>query len=107
MNFKRLLNAVVIATLLTGLLMLGGEPTVAAGRDTPGQKAIKASVFIVMLDNDGEMIGSGSGSILTTDGMILSNYHVVGDLQTKKLNNSKGLIANGVLDYPNDPSVVN
>lgn len=107
MKLKRLLNAVVIATLLTSLLMLGGQPTFAAGRDTPVQKAIKASVFIVMLDNDGEMIGSGSGSILTTDGMILSNYHVVGDLQTKKLNNSKGLIAIGVLDDPTEPPVVN
>ncbi len=107
MKLKRLLNALTIATLLTGLLMLGGQPTFAASRDTPVQKAVKASVFIVMLDEKGDMLGSGSGSILTTDGMILSNFHVVGDLDTKKLNNSKGLIAIGVLDDPTEPPVVN
>ncbi len=107
MKLKRLLNALTIATLLTGLLMLGGQPTFAASRDTPVQKAVKASVFIVMLDEKGDMLGSGSGSILTSDGMILSNFHVVGDLQTKKLNNSKGLIAIGVLDDPTEPPVVN
>ena len=107
MKLKRLLNAVVIATLLTGLLMLGGQPTLAAGRDTPVQKAIKAAVFIVMLDDNGDMLGSGSGSLLTSDGMILSNYHVVGDLQTKKLNNRQGQIAIGVLDDPTEPPVVN
>jgi S1-C subfamily serine protease len=107
MKLKRFLHAVVIATLLTGLLMLGDQPTLAAGRDTPVQKAIKAAVFIVMLDDNGDMLGSGSGSILTTDGLILSNYHVVGDLDKKKLNNSKGLIAIGVLDDPTEPPVVN
>lgn len=107
MNLKRLLNAVVIATVLTGLLMLGGQPTYAAGSTNPVQKAVKAAVFIVMLDNDGEMIGSGSGSFLTSDGMILSNYHVVGDLQTKKLYHNKGLIAIGVLDDPTEPPVIN
>jgi S1-C subfamily serine protease len=107
MKLKRFLNAVVIATLLTGLLMLGGQPTFAADRDTPVQKAVKASVFIVMLDEKGDMLGSGSGSILTSDGMILSNFHVVGDLEKKTLNNSKGLIAIGVLDDPTEPPVVN
>jgi S1-C subfamily serine protease len=107
MKLQRLLNAVVIATLLTGLLMLGGQPTLAAGRDTPVQKAIKAAVFIVMLDDNGDMLGSGSGSLLTSDGLILSNYHVVGDLDTQELNNSQGLIAIGVLDDPTEPPVVN
>ncbi len=107
MNFKRLLNAVVIATLLTGLLMLGGQPTLAADANNPVQKAVKAAVFIVMLDDNGDMLGSGSGSFLTTDGMILSNYHVVGDLKTRKLYHSKGLIAIGVVDDPTEPPVIN
>src|SRR5512135_904659 len=107
MNRKRILNAIVIVTTLFGLLALGGGTANAANRDTPVQKAVKASVFIVMLDDKGEMLGSGSGSILTADGMILSNFHVVGDLETKELNNPKGLIAIGVLDDPTEPPVVN
>ena len=105
MNLKRILNALIITTILIGLTTLGGAPVYAI--NTPVQQAVKAAVFIVMLDDKGDMLGSGSGTILTADGMILSNFHVVGDLETKELNNSKGLIAIGVLDDPTEPPVVN
>ncbi len=108
MNLKRILHAMVIATVMMSLVLIGGGQTAqAVDRNNPVQQAVKASVFIVMLDEDGKMLGSGSGSILSPDGMILSNYHVVGDLEKKKLNNSKGLIAIGVLDDPTEPPVVN
>ena len=107
MNRKRMLNAIVIVTTLLGLLALGGGTANAASRDTPVQKAVKASVFIVMLDDNLEMLGSGSGSILTSDGMIQSNYHVVADPEKKQLYNSKGLIGIGILDDPTEPPVVN
>jgi len=107
MKLKRFLNVLVTFTLLSTLLMLGGGTAQAAGTTNPVQKAVQAAVFIVMLDDNGEMLGSGSGSILSSDGMILSNFHVVGDLKTKKLNNSKGLIAIGVLDDPTEPPIIN
>ena len=107
MNRKRMLHTIVIVTTLFGLLALGGGIADAANRDTPVQKAVRASVFIVILDENGEMLGSGSGSILTSDGMILSNYHVVADTEKKQLYNSKGLIGIGVLDDPTEAPVIN
>jgi S1-C subfamily serine protease len=108
MNLKRFASTLILAAVLTGLLMLsGGPPVQAVDRNNPVQQAVKASVFIVMLDDNGEMIGSGSGSILSPEGMILSNYHVVADTDKKQLYNSQGLIAIGVLDDPTEPPVVN
>jgi S1-C subfamily serine protease len=98
--------ALLIAAALT--LGLGRAPTAALSTVTPPvaratiapggtpatalDRALLATVQIIV-PIDGERRSSGgSGSILTAKGHILTNFHVVGDPKTGKIYNAKGTI---------------
>jgi S1-C subfamily serine protease len=70
-------------------------PAVALPAATPAstlERALRATVQIIV-PIDGERRSSGgSGSVLTEKGHILTNFHVVGDVKTGQLFNRKGVI---------------
>jgi hypothetical protein len=79
--------------LLAAALFVGATPAAAQqwNRDTVRQ-ALLATVRVLVPDNNGDLYGSGSGTVLDPDkGIILTNYHVMGDTDTRELYNRDGL----------------
>ncbi|MDE3088636.1 MAG: trypsin-like peptidase domain-containing protein [Chloroflexota bacterium] len=119
---------------LGGLVFLGGHetrtPTLAAqgGAATPSNKtsatstasvslsnlspslrtALLGSVYVESPDDTGRTLSSGSGTILTPQGHILTNFHVISDNDTGKLDNKQGLAYIGVTspDLNAKPSIL-
>jgi S1-C subfamily serine protease len=58
--------------------------------------ALMGSVLIIAPDDAGRYVASGSGTILTPQGHILTNFHVIGDTDTGKYENKKGLYFVGI-----------
>jgi S1-C subfamily serine protease len=103
---KRFLRLTV--TLLALVLLSGAVeslPAVAQVRQPGGnarrsglERALKATVLVLVPDNNGDLLSSGSGTILDAQrGMILTNYHVLGNRQTGELYNDKGLAVIGLM----------
>jgi S1-C subfamily serine protease len=71
-----------------------------------GQKTMPAVAFILAADfKSGKLvpIASGSGTILTSDGAVLTNYHVVADKEKKRV---RDLVAIGLLKaYDQSPEI--
>ena len=57
----------------------------------PLRVALASSILILTPDDSGKAISSGSGTILTPQGHILTNFHVIGDPTTGKLENKQWL----------------
>lgn len=78
-------KAVLIAALLSATL--GG--TLASAQTLPQatrEKIIKATVMLLPTGADGKLSGSlGSGSIISPSGYILTNYHVIGDVESRQI----------------------
>ncbi len=60
------------------------------------QKLSRSTIKLYMLDNDLNIIGMGSGTIIDKEGYILTNYHCVGT--NKGLNNDEGYVAIAITD---------
>jgi S1-C subfamily serine protease len=116
----------ICALSLGGLILLGGNsgtPTPLAARSfatltpaiqTPIVKppvtatsastsasdplriALAGSVFILTPDDSGKPLSSGSGTVLTPQGHILTNFHVIGDIATGKFLNKQSLVYIGI-----------
>ena len=67
-----------------------------AGISAPLRTALLGSVLIVSLDDAGKPVATGSGTVLTPQGHILTNFHVIGDTDTGRYENQQGLSYIGV-----------
>lgn len=47
-------------------------------------RIMKSTALIYILNAQGKIDGSGSGSLISAQGYVLTNFHVVGDLKTRK-----------------------
>lgn len=66
------------------------------------QRALLATVQVIVPDSDGNLFSAGSGTVLDAEkGLILTNYHVMGDVARGRLYNDDGLAVIGV----NPPSL--
>jgi S1-C subfamily serine protease len=101
----RLLHWLMIM-LAVGLLSgAGAGQSASAQVRQPGEerraglaRALRATVLVLVPDNNGDLFGSGSGTVLDAEqGLILTNYHVLGDRQTQVLFNDDGLAVIGVM----------
>ena len=100
------------------LLTIFVAATVAAAQSAPPQKSIPAIakaangavVSIVMSDKNGNPIAQGSGFIVSTDGLIVTNYHVIaeGTSAVVKLPDGAFYLVDGVLasDKARDIAVI-
>lgn len=91
----------VLAILAAALFVLGGafaDGRVSAVDRTALQRALKSTVLILVPDNAGDLYGTGSGTIMDADkGLILTNFHVMGDPDTGELYNDDGFAGIGVM----------
>lgn len=94
----------IIAILLIALSLESSQSVLAIGKQARDQ-ALASAAFIAILNQDGEMIGSGSGTFISADGLILTNFHVVGDPDTGELYRSDGMVGIGVIEDPTEPAV--
>jgi serine protease Do len=101
-NVKWLRLLLALLMLFTVVAVQGSHPARALEKDVQ-DRAVAAAAFIVIIDDNMDMMGSGSGSVLTSDGLILTNFHVVGDIDTGQLHNGDGLVAVGLLEDPRLP----
>lgn len=87
--------------LLAMVMVLGGAFAAgsagAVDRATL-QRALQSTVLVLVPDNNGDLYNTGSGTIMDADrGYILTNFHLVGDLETGELVNQEGFAAIGVM----------
>jgi S1-C subfamily serine protease len=87
----------MLSITLTGCRLRQREKDVA----TVAKSAEGAVVSIVMLNRNGRPIDQGSGFVITTDGRILTNYHVIssGDSAIVKLPDGAFFPVGGVLSF--------
>lgn len=88
MNSNRLSHLATFCTILGGLSLLGG----AAHSDRQHKKVIKSTmpavVMVVAAKVEGgriKPVSSGSGTIISADGAILTNHHVLKDAKSGRL----------------------
>ena len=81
-----------LATPILGALKTPTSASVSVpSLSTPLRTALLGSAFILTPDDSGKPQSSGSGTILTPQGHILTNFHVIGDPDTGKFDNKQGL----------------
>jgi S1-C subfamily serine protease len=89
---KRLFT--IFTTLIT-LLLCGGlfaSSTHARPSKPALDAAIRSTVLVLTLDDDMNVIATGSGSIVDNRGLVLTNFHVVGEPETGELYSREGLV---------------
>ncbi|HIQ05885.1 MAG TPA: trypsin-like serine protease, partial [Anaerolineae bacterium] len=81
--------------LTEGTMPLTPEAMLAAQTPLPSERlerALLATVQIIVPMDRQRRSSAGSGSILTEKGHILTNFHVLGDVKTGRLHNRRGVI---------------
>ncbi len=89
-------------TTNTGTDAPAPEPVTPAA-DTKIADVIAATVRIGILDASWTEIGHGSGAIIDARGLILTNFHVIGDNETGQFYNADGISYIYVTRDPRDP----
>lgn len=74
-----------------------------ASRTMSLNDVIDATVRVGMLDSSWQEVGHGSGSIIDARGLILTNFHVIGDNETGQYYNADGISYIYVTLDPRDP----
>lgn len=67
------------------------------------ESALKSTVLIQVGDTAGRLVGSGTGFIVSPDGVIATNYHVVKDARSVRVHLSNGDIYDDVFKITDDP----
>lgn len=75
-------------------------PTAVPTQGNARQRALMASVWIVVPNERKDGYVTGTGSIIDARGLILTNFHVVRDPDTKQIYNSRDLIAVAINSSP-------
>lgn len=89
------LALLVVVAALSAALVQRSAAAVTRDRLTT---ALRATVLILTLDRNNEVIGNGSGTVLdAARGLLLTNFHVTGDVDTGRLYNPEGLTVVGVM----------
>lgn len=83
----------LLALLVVGVATLAATFTAHAQFSRESRDhALRSTVLIYTLDNDFNVIASGSGSILDPKGQVLTNFHVVGENETGDFYNDDGIL---------------
>ncbi len=88
---QRLIIGLLLGAVV-GLWMLVGVQAEAIERPELNTALLATVRLAVPIDNAVDRYSTGSGTIFTSDGLILSNYHVVADTETGRLYNRQGLV---------------
>jgi len=102
---KKVSRLILVVAVLLAALSLGSSQSALAIEKQARDRALASTAFIAILDQDGEMMGSGSGTFISADGLILTNFHVVGDPNTGELYHQDGLVGIGVIKDPTEPAI--
>ena len=102
------LTPVLPVPTLTPVLPVPTTPTItpAASGLSEMQRAILATVLVIVPIEGSDETSWGSGSIISAEGYILTNLHVIGDETTGELYNRDGLIIIGVNSAQDQPPEV-
>jgi hypothetical protein len=80
------------AIVVAALLLQASPVTAQQWNRSAVQRALQATVLVLVPDDNGDLYDSGSGTVLDAErGIILTNYHVLGDIDTGELYNVDGL----------------
>lgn len=74
-------------------------------RTTPIEQAQKATVMVIVPDDWDDLVSLGSGSMVDPQGLVLTNFHVIGDLDTGDWYNSPGYAYIGITSRSDRPPV--
>jgi S1-C subfamily serine protease len=81
-----------LTLLLLGLTAFAVRPAEAISREAINA-SLRATVQVIMPDNDFEIFALGSGTIMTPEGLVLTNHHVVEGDSRNGFMNDDGLAA--------------
>jgi S1-C subfamily serine protease len=102
---------IAVVSLLVATMSAQNAPSANKGRhlDIPAisREANGAVVSIVMADNKGQPIAQGSGFVVTTNGRVVTNYHVIknGTSAVIKLPDDSFFTVDGVLAFDKDRDI--
>ncbi len=81
----RVAAAVLAASLLSGAVLSGSAVAQVLPKATR-DKIVQSTVMLMPTGADGKIDGSlGSGSVISPAGYILTNFHVIGDIDSRKV----------------------
>ena len=108
MCFERLLKQVVTLLCLTALfLILPLQTTSFADNFSPAMiRKVSAAVKLLVTDEGGDRIGQGTGFFVSSNGHMLTNYHVVEESRKIMiLEGKKGYEVTRILAYDKDADI--